>query len=148
MLAKIHEDKSILLIMSIGVAYLWFGMLKFFPHLSPAEDIAGETISLLTFHLIPKNVSVFILAIWETALGILLLLNFRRRAVIYFGIIHIICTFAPLFLMSDICFDKHFYSLSLLGQYIIKNLIILSAFIVLLPKKEDSKNLSNNHASS
>lgn len=144
MLTKIREDKSILLIMSIGVAYLWFGMLKFFPHLSPAEDVAGETISLLTFHLIPKNVSVIMLAIWETSLGILLLLNFRHRLVIYSGIIHMTCTFTPLFLMSDVCFDKHFYSLSLLGQYIIKNLIILSAFLVLLPRKGEVKQFSKN----
>lgn len=138
LLDKIKEDKSILLSVSIGIAYLWFGMLKFFPDLSPAEDVAGETITLLTFHLIPKGVSVILLAIWETAIGACLILNYRPRLVIYLGIVHIICTFSPLFLMSDACFTKHFFSLSLLGQYIIKNVIILSALIVLLPtaKKE------------
>lgn len=130
------KDKTILLSVSIGIAYLWFGLLKFFPALSPAEDVAGETISLLTFHLIPKPVSIILLAIWETGIGLCLLLNFRHRAVIYLGIAHIICTFTPLFLMSDVCFNKHFYSPSLLGQYIVKNLIILGALFVLLPEKK------------
>ncbi|UKN02902.1 doxx family protein [Paracrocinitomix mangrovi] len=132
---KIQSDKNILLSISIGIAYLWFGLLKFFPHLSPAEGVAGETITLLTFHLIPKNVSIILLAIWECAIGICLLVNYRNRFVIYAGIIHILCTFTPLFLMSDACFNKHFYSPSLLGQYIIKNLVIISALIVLLPHK-------------
>lgn len=135
MIESIKKDRNILLALSIGIAYLWFGVLKFFPSLSPAEDVAGETISLLTFHLIPKNISVLLLAIWETSVGLCLLLNFRNRFVIFLGIAHMVFTFAPLVLMSDACFNRHFYSPSLLGQYIIKNLIIISALFVLLPKK-------------
>lgn len=136
MFNKFKKDKLLLLSISIGIAYLWFGMLKFFPELSPAEDVAGETITLLTFHLIPKNVSILMLAIWEVGIGICLVLNFRHRLVILLAMIHIICTFTPLFLMSEACYNKHFYALSLLGQYIVKNLIILSALFVLLPKKQ------------
>jgi uncharacterized membrane protein YkgB len=138
-IAKIKADRLILLSVSIGISYLWFGVLKFFPQLSPAEDVAGETITLLTFHLIPKDVSVFLLAIWEVGIGLFLILNFRYRFVIWLGIIHMICTFTPLFLMSEACFNKHFYALSLLGQYILKNLVFISAFIVLLPKKENKE---------
>jgi uncharacterized membrane protein YkgB len=137
MIKAIRKDKSILLSMSIGIAYLWFGALKFFPSLSPAEEVAGETITLLTFHLIPKGVSVIMLAIWEVFVGACLLFNYRKRFVIYLGLAHMLCTFTPLFLMSDACFSKHFYSLTLLGQYIIKNLIIISALLVILPKKEN-----------
>lgn len=141
LIKSIRKDKTILLSWSIGIAYLWFGLLKFFPHLSPAEGVAGETITLLTFHLIPKGTSVFLLAIWETLLGILLLLNYRKRWVIILGLAHMICTFAPLFLMSDACFNRHFYSPSLLGQYILKNLIIISALLVLLPSKNYQSNV-------
>lgn len=142
MVKKLQVDRLFFLSLSIGIAYLWFGILKFFPEISPAEDVAGETISLLTFHLIPNNVSVFILAVWETVLGVFLILNLRYRIVILLAITHIIFTFTPLFLMSESCFNRHFYALSLLGQYILKNLIILSALVVLLPKKEKEKNRS------
>ncbi len=135
---KIKHDRSILLSLSIGIAYIWFGALKFVPQLSPAEDVAGETISLLTFHAVPNDISLLILAIIETVIGLFLLFNVRHRVVIISAIVHMLCTFTPLFLMSDQCFDKHFYDLSLLGQYIIKNLVILSALIVLMPSP-------NNH---
>lgn len=54
----------------IGIIYLWFGMLKFFPGVSPAETIAMDTIHELTFGLIEPHLSLLLLAIWETAGGI------------------------------------------------------------------------------
>jgi len=52
-----------LLSITIGIVYLWFGALKFFPHLSPAEDLAKNTINLLSFQLIPPNISIVLLAL-------------------------------------------------------------------------------------
>lgn len=140
MFKKIARDKTILIAISIGIAYLWFGLLKFFPHLSPAEDLAIETIAKITFHAIPEKVSIFILAIWESLVGALLLINYRKRWLIFLALVHMLFTFAPLFIMSDACFERHFYEPNLLGQYIIKNLIIVSALIVLLPQKSNSQN--------
>jgi len=34
--------------LSIGLVFLWFGVLKFFPSVSPAEDIAVKTLTALT----------------------------------------------------------------------------------------------------
>ena len=34
---------------NVGIVFFWFGVLKFFPALSPAEDLAGRTISALSF---------------------------------------------------------------------------------------------------
>ena len=51
---------------SIGIIYIWFGSLKFFPGVSPAEDLAKETIHLLTFGLITPGLSLLLLALWET----------------------------------------------------------------------------------
>lgn len=135
-LEHIKKDKTILIAISIGIAYFWFGILKFFPTLSPAEDLAKETISKITFHAIPDSVSIIILAVWETIIGVFLLLNQRKRFIIYAALIHMVFTFAPLIIMSDTCFQKHFYSPSLVGQYIIKNLIITSALLVLLPSRK------------
>ena len=51
---------------SLGVVFLWFGALKFFPGLSPAADLAARTIGTLSFGLIPPATAVMILAIWES----------------------------------------------------------------------------------
>ena len=45
----------VLLRVSLGVVFLWFGALKFFPDLSPAQDLATRTISVLTMGLVPPS---------------------------------------------------------------------------------------------
>ncbi len=131
------RNKHRLIVISLGIVYLWFGMLKFFPGLSPAETLAKETIHKLTFGLIPDDVSFILLAIWEVAIGILLLLNKRVKFVIYLALTHIVFTFSPLFLLPNLSFNQdHMYSLTLIGQYIIKNVVLFSAMLFIFP--EDS----------
>jgi uncharacterized membrane protein YkgB len=33
---------------SLGIVFFWFGFLKFFPNVSPAESLATDTINVLT----------------------------------------------------------------------------------------------------
>ena len=44
-----------LLRISLGIVFLWFGALKFFPGLSPASDLAARTIEMLSFGTVPAN---------------------------------------------------------------------------------------------
>ena len=44
--------------LSLGLVFLWFGALKLVPGLSPAEGLAGDTLSILTQGLVPPTVSV------------------------------------------------------------------------------------------
>src|ERR1035437_3172172 len=55
---------------SLGIVFLWFGLLKFFPGVSPAEDIAGRTIATLTFGLIKPSLALPLLAVWECTIGL------------------------------------------------------------------------------
>ena len=116
---------------SIGIIYLWFGMLKFFPGVSPAEDLAKETIRLLTFGLISPPLSLVLLAVWETMIGLLLLSGFFKRATIALVVSHMICTFTPLFILPQLSFSNLPYGLTLVGQYIIKNIVIVSGLFVI-----------------
>ena len=50
-----------LLRISLGVVFLWFGELKFFPGLNPASDPAARTIDVLSFAMVPANASVPVL---------------------------------------------------------------------------------------
>ena len=122
-----------LLAISIGFIYLWFGGLKFFSGWSPAEELAQETIYQLSFHLIPSHVSIILFAIWETLIGVLLVLNVFRRFAVIVALIHMGFTFMPLVLFPDAVFGDSLINLTLVGQYIIKNLIIVSALLKLLP---------------
>ena len=69
----LRRNGILFLRISLGIVFFWFGFLKFFPGVSPADQIATETISKLTFGIIEPNVSIIILAVWETLIGIGLL---------------------------------------------------------------------------
>jgi len=128
----IRLQKANLISISIGIVYLWFGLLKFFPSMSPAEELAINTIDKLTFDLIPSNISIILLAIWETSVGLLLILGFYRKTAIVSALIHMIFTFTPLILFPEISFNSLPFSFTIIGQYIVKNIIIVSALLFLL----------------
>ncbi|MBD0779825.1 doxx family protein [Maribacter sp. ANRC-HE7] len=121
---------------AIGIVYLWFGALKFFPDISPAEDLAKTTIYELTFGLIPSETTILLLAFWEITIGILLILNVYKSMIYWAAIIHITLTFTPwLFFPSEV-FQNNYFQLTLLGQYIAKNIVILAALVVLLKEEK------------
>lgn len=121
----------IILRISIGIIYLWFGALKFFPGVSPAQDLAIETIHLLTFKLIRPELSLLLLAIWETVVGVMMIIGLYTKLAVRILLVHMFCTFTPLFLLSNLSFTSFPLALTLVGQYIIKNIVIVSALFVI-----------------
>jgi len=117
---------------SIGILFIWFGILKFFPGVSPAEDLATETIRILSFDLLQKNLSLPLLAIIEVGLGVLLVFTKEYKATFWLLIFHMACTIMPLFLLPEVTFKKIPFQLTIEGQYIIKNFVIVTAAFVLL----------------
>ncbi|MEQ9286918.1 MAG: doxx family protein [Cyclobacteriaceae bacterium] len=120
---------------SIGVVYLWFGLLKFFPDLGPAEELAKDTISLLTGGVLSNATAYGMLAFWETLIGAFLIFGICPRYTIAAALIHMAGTFMPFIVVSEATFNQVPLSLTLTGQYIIKNLVIVSALISLYPDK-------------
>lgn len=116
---------------SIGLVYLWFGVLKFFPGLSPAEDLAINTIGNLTLGYIPSNITYNMLPIWESALGIALIMGFKPKLASIVGLVHMVGTFTPLFLFPDFSFASAPFRWTLVGQYIFKNIVFIVAFIII-----------------
>lgn len=116
---------------SIGIIFFWFGILKFFDGLSPAEGIAVKTISTMSFGFLSDNIILNGLAIWEVLIGIGLLFNIYLRETLLLLYLQMLGTFAPVFLFPDEVFHIFPYALTLEGQYIIKNLVVVSAGIVL-----------------
>lgn len=129
MLSRLQlKKRNNIIHVSVGIVYTTFGILKFFHGASPAEQLAKKTLDALTIGLLPTSWAYLSLAIWETVIGILLLINYKPNLTGVFGICHVIGTFTPLFLFPQLSYQESF-SFSLIGQYIIKNIIILSIFI-------------------
>jgi uncharacterized membrane protein YkgB len=120
-----------LLRVSLGVVFLWFGALKFFPGLSPASDLAARTIDALTFGIVRPSVSVPLLAGWECLIGLGLLFGIFMRATLLLLAVQMAGTLTPLLLFPSEVFTRVPYAPTLEGQYIIKNAVLISAAIVI-----------------
>ena len=116
---------------SLGLIFLWFGALKFFPGMSPAQDLAAKTIDALTFSSMSPRVAVALLAAWECLIGLGLLFGVFLRAVILLLMLQMLGTLTPLFIFPHEAFHQIPFAPTLEGQYIIKNLVLISAGLVI-----------------
>jgi uncharacterized membrane protein YkgB len=114
---------------SLGIVFLWFGALKFFPGLSPAEAIAGRTIGAITFGHVSPGVSMPILAVFECTIGAAFITGRMLRFALPMLFLHLPGTMLPLVLFPHEAFAGYFVP-TLLGQYIVKNIVLFSAAIV------------------
>ncbi|CAA0204486.1 Probable transmembrane hypothetical protein, DoxX family [Tenacibaculum maritimum] len=121
----------LLIRISIGIVFLWFGFLKFFPGLSPAQELATKTIRTLSFNLIPDLFIINGLAFIEMLIGIGLISGKFMRETLLLLFLQMTGTFTPIFLFPNEIFTHFPYALTLEGQYIIKNFVLVSAGIVL-----------------
>ena len=121
---------------SLGIVFFWFGVLKFFPDMSPAEDLARQTFEILTFGLVPPNLAIKVLATWECAIGLGLLIGKYMRVVLILLVLQMVGAMSPIFLFPEKVFAQIPWVPTLEGQYIIKNLVVISAAIVLGSKVE------------
>jgi len=115
---------------ALGIVFLWFGALKFVPDLSPAADLAGRTIERITFGVIAPDAGVRILAVWECLIGIGLLSGYALRVTLLLLFVQMLGTMFPLVLFPSETFRLVPIAPSLEGQYIIKNVVLISAAIV------------------
>jgi uncharacterized membrane protein YkgB len=125
------EHGLTLLRLALGIVFFWFGVLKFFPGASPAEALAGKTIETLTFGAIPESTALMILAVWESAIGIGLFVGRWMRVVLLLLFVQMLGTITPLFLFPTETWTTFPIAPTLEGQYIIKNIVLVSAAIVL-----------------
>jgi len=116
--------------LGLGVVFLWFGILKFFPGLSPAQDLAARTIERLSLGLVSPELSVPILAAWESLIGLGLLSGRYLRATLLLLAVQMLGALTPLFLFPAEVFTRIPHAPTLEGQYIIKNVVLIGAAMV------------------
>ncbi len=115
---------------SIGIVFFWFGIQKYFPGLSSAEELATRTIETLSFGLVTKNISMPLLASWEVLIGLLFITGYWMRFAIPLLFVQMLGTVMPLFLFPAETFVPPPLVPTLVGQYIIKNIIIVTGAMV------------------
>lgn len=121
----------LLLRVSIGLIFIWFGALKFFPGASPAEDLAGSSIEILSFGLVSAQIGLPILAVWECLIGIGMFVFRYMRFTILLLYVQMLGTFSPVLFIPDVVFESLPLVLTIEGQYIVKNVVVIASALVI-----------------
>lgn len=116
--------------LALGVVFLWFGVIKFVPQWSPAAELASRTVERASFGLLPGALGLPILAVWESLIGIGLITGRALRFTLLLLFLQMPGTMLPLVLFPGETFIAFPHAPTLEGQYIIKNLVLVSAAIV------------------
>ncbi|MBA2245501.1 MAG: DoxX family protein [Gemmatimonadetes bacterium] len=114
-----------LLRIAISLVFVWFGGLKLLPGLSPAEGLVRATMPF-----VPGELFVPLLGIWEVLIGLGFLTGRFLRATILLLFLQMPGTFLPVLLLPDQVFTSFPFGLTLEGQYIFKNLVLISGALV------------------
>ena len=114
---------------SLFIIFFWFGILK------PLGVSAAEPLVLKTVDWMPLFSAQQWLAVigwWEVIIGISFLFRKTTRLAIGLLFLQMTGTFMPLFILPEITFQENGIPFlpTLEGQYIIKNIIIISAAVV------------------
>lgn len=107
--------------LAIGVVFIWFGALKIMGELSPAYDLVAATVYFLT-----PEVIVPLLGVWEVAIGLAFLFPPTTRLALLMLIPQMPGTFLPLILLPEVTYTVFPFGLTIEGQYIVKNLVLIA----------------------
>lgn len=117
---------------AVGAVFLGFGVLKFFPDVSPAQDLAETTFGKLSFGLIPGGVAIIGIATLECFIGICLLLNRWMRLATWLLLFELIGILSPIVLLPARLFAGPHHAPTLEGQYVIKDIVLVAAAMVIV----------------
>ena len=106
---------------SLGIVYLWFGALKL-ANLSPVLELIRRSSPLLA-----KAPFYNLLAISELVLGAMLLAGVWKRWTAAAAVMHLIGTFSVVFSSPQTAFRPGFPILTMEGEFVVKNLVLVAA---------------------
>lgn len=120
-----HKYGFVLLRYALAITFIWFGILKPIG-LSPAAALIEKTVYWFS-----PEWFIPVLGWWEVAIGLFLLFRSTVRIALLLLFLQMPGTFLPLILLPEITFTQFPFGLTLEGQYIIKNLILIAAAIAI-----------------
>ena len=112
--------------LGLGVIFFWFGALKLVPGMSPADELVRNTV-----YFVDPDLFIPILAIWEMLIGLGLVFGKFMRLTLLLLFLQMPGTALPLLVLPDVVWTAFPYGLTLEGQYIVKNLALIGAALVL-----------------
>lgn len=113
---------------ALGAVFVAFGVLKFFPGVSPVEPLVEATWGVLTFGVVGGQLALVLTAAIETVAGLALISGVFAR----FGLVMLAIAFVGI-LSPLVFFPAELFAdggPTLLGQYVMKNVVLIAAALV------------------
>ena len=111
--------------LSLGVVFVWFGMLKILD-VSPVSDLVANTV-----YWFDRETFVTVLGVFEVTVGVLLLLGRVLRFTLLLFVLQMIGTFLTFVILPEVTFrDGNPFLLTVEGEFVVKNLVLISAALV------------------
>ncbi len=122
-----------LLRVAMAAVFIAFGILKPLGY-SPAAELVmatGEAMAPLMPVAVAPMTMLHLVGWWEVLIGVCLLWRPLIRLAIPLLMLQMVGTFMPLVLLPQLCFQPESLAPTLEGQYILKNLVIIAAALVI-----------------
>ena len=116
---------------SLGLVFLGFGALKFFPGLSPAAELATRTVETLTLGIVPGPVALVLVAVMECVVGLTLVSGRMLRTGLAVLGVSMIGIMSPVVLFAADLFPA---GPTLEAQYVLKDVVLVTAGMVVAAK--------------
>lgn len=128
------ERSVFLLRIALGVTFIWFGALKLSGS-NPVFDIVYASYPMLA-----EGIGNTILGIFEVVIGLGLMFEFFPVLTHIALAGHLLGTMLVFVLGPEVVFDPHFPFLTLAGEFVFKNVVLLMAGFVILKYNEQHRN--------
>ena len=121
---------------SLFIVYFWFGFLKCLG-VSPAEGLVVKLFDITLGHFMNAEVFLLTFGIFECLVGLAWLFPKLTKVAFWAMLFHMLATFLPMALLTNVTWEPTFLTLSLVGQYIVKNLVLIavSLFVYFWPEE-------------
>jgi uncharacterized membrane protein YkgB len=129
----LHQHSLFLIRITIGIVFLWFGLLKVF-NVSPLIPVLKQTYSFFPF----PAFSIFV-GVWEIIIGLGFIFNLYLNATLILLWLQMGGIFISVLLNPSIFFDGNPFFLTTQGEFLVKNFIIIAASFKLIANNSSSK---------
>ncbi len=127
----LHTRALLLLRVSMGIGFFWFGILKLF-NVSPVLEIIENTFPPVLGH---SQIFLLVIALIEILIGLSFLSNRFVKLASSVMIVSLLFISIPIFISFG--FEPRFPILSLAGELVLKNFVLMAAGLVLIAKKSE-----------
>jgi len=133
---SIKNNKN-LIRLSLFIIFFWFGLLKPLG-LSAAEQLVLDTVYWMP--IFSANAWLSIIGWWEVVIGLCFLFEKTTKIALVLLLLQMTGTFMPLIILPDVTFqNSNFFTPTLEGQYILKNILIIAAALIISNKSLETK---------